>query len=54
MNLFSHTLKTAADMGVKTNIILLPLEGDPQAPQGYWHWAAATGGMMISPASSWP
>jgi von Willebrand factor type A domain len=54
LNLFSHTLKTAAPMKVRTNIILLPLEGDPQAPQAFWYWAAATGGMMISPASSWP
>jgi len=54
LNLFDHTLKTTAPMGVRTNIILLSLEGDPQAPQAYWQWAATTGGMLISPASTWP
>ena len=52
--LFHHSLKRSAPKGVRTNIILLPLEGDPQAAQEYWEWADATGGLMISPAGSWP
>ena len=36
------------------NVILLPLEGDPEAPGAYWHLAATTGGVMLSPAPSWP
>jgi len=40
--------------GVKTNVILLPLEGDPQAPALYWQWASYTGGTFISPAGTWP
>ncbi|MCG7571874.1 VWA domain-containing protein [Pseudoalteromonas sp. CNC9-20] len=39
---------------VPTHIVLLPLEGDPLAPALYWNWANATGGLMISPAGSWP
>ena len=36
------------------NTVLLPVEGDPQAAFAYWRWAASTGGVMISPAPSWP
>lgn len=39
---------------VRTNIILLPLEGDPQAPDLYWQWARASYGMMIAPEGNWP
>lgn len=54
LRLFEHTIKTSAPKGVTTNIVLLPLEGDPAAYQSYWAWAASTGGMVISPAGSWP
>ncbi len=40
--------------GVKINVILLPIEGDPQAAPEYWAWSASTGGLLISPALSWP
>lgn len=53
-NLFHATLKGSAPKGVKTNVILLGLEGDPMAPHEYWNWAAATNGTFISPARSWP
>jgi hypothetical protein len=53
-NLFSHTIKITSLSGVKVNVILLPLEGDPDAPFFYWKWTASTGGIMISPASTWP
>lgn len=52
--LFNYTVQQAALSGVEVNVILLPLEGDPQAPQAYWNWTAATGGLMLSPAGSWP
>ncbi len=52
--LFFHTVKNAPLNGVKVNVILLPLEGDPFAPDAYWQWSASTGGLMISPARSWP
>jgi len=40
--------------GVTINVILLPIEGDPQAAPEYWAWSASTGGLLISPALSWP
>jgi hypothetical protein len=53
--LFHHTLKSSAPPGgVPVNIILLPIEGDPEAPTSYWSWTAATGGLLISPAIGWP
>lgn len=53
--LFLQTVKDAApDHRVPVNVILLPLEGDPQAAPYYWRWTAATGGLLISPAQDWP
>jgi hypothetical protein len=54
LRLFVYSLQQAKLSGVQVNVILLPLEGDPQAPQAYWDWAASTGGLFISPADSWP
>ncbi|MFT7387592.1 MAG: hypothetical protein ACI8VC_000833 [Candidatus Endobugula sp.] len=54
LRLFVYSLQQVKLDGVQVNIILLPLEGDPQAPQAYWNWASATGGLMLSPADSWP
>jgi len=55
VKLFRQTLaESAPGRGVKVNVILLPIEGDPQAPPQYWAWTAATGGLLISPAESWP
>jgi len=45
---------SAPGQGTKINVILLPIEGDPDAAPEYWRWTAATGGLLISPASSWP
>ncbi len=52
--LFYQSVKNANLAGVKVNIILLPLEGDPSAPKAYWNWASNTGGLLLSPADSWP
>tara|TARA_Y100000766_G_C18897442_1_gene601661 strand:+ start:1305 stop:2315 length:1011 start_codon:yes stop_codon:yes gene_type:complete len=52
--LFAHTLATNSLSRTKVNVVLLPLEGDPEAGFLYWNWAAASGGLLISPASSWP
>ncbi|MCY7296905.1 VWA domain-containing protein [Alteromonas sp. a30] len=54
MSVFMHTLNHTIPKGVRTNIVLLPLEGEPHAPAAYWNWADLTGGLMISPAGSWP
>lgn len=39
---------------VTVNVILLPIEGDPEASGAYWQWASATGGLLMAPAGSWP
>lgn len=43
-----------APKGVRYNIILLPIDGDPFAPSMYWDWSRVTGGTFLSPASEWP
>lgn len=54
VKLFRQTLKDINLGGVKVNVILLPIEGDPDAVNEYWAWAATTGGLLISPAGNWP
>ena len=51
---FGHTMRANPIPGVTTNIILLPLEGDPSAPALYWSWADVTRGTFIAPAGTWP
>lgn len=51
---FLHTFSRFAPKNVVTNIVLLPLQGDSQAPAAYWNWASTTGGTFISPAETWP
>lgn len=36
------------------NTILLPLEGDPDAPSAYWDLAVETGGTFLAPSEDWP
>lgn len=36
------------------NVVLLPLEGDPDAAGAFWRWTAESKGLLISPESSWP
>ena len=53
--LFKHTISNSTlRPSTKVNVILLPIEGDPEASAAYWSWASATGGLMIAPAESWP
>jgi len=53
--LFVHTVrKSRAVLRSKINVIMLPIEGDPTAAPAYWSWASPTGGLVISPAQSWP
>ena len=52
--LFRHTVRSASIVGAKVNVVLLPIEGDPEAAQEYWNWTSAHNGMLISPATSWP
>ena len=52
--LFYASLQSAPPPGVKVHVILLPLEGDPQAAPAYWNWTAQAGGLLITPAPGWP
>jgi len=55
VKLFRQSVNESAPrQGVTVNVILLPIEGDPQAAPEYWAWTASTGGLLISPAQSWP
>lgn len=39
---------------VPVNVILFPMEGDPQAVPRYWWLALRTGGSMLAPSEDWP
>jgi len=54
VKLFRQTVKDSSPRGVKINVILLPIEGDPDAVNEFWGWSAKTGGLVISPAVNWP
>lgn len=54
VKLFRQTLRDSNVAGAVVNTILLPIEGDPDAVNEFWNWTAATGGLLISPASNWP
>lgn len=54
VKLFQQTIIESTPLGAQVDVVLLPIEGDPEAINQYWNWAAATGGLLISPASNWP
>ncbi len=54
VKLFRQSVKESSPQKAKVNVILLPIEGDPDAASEYWGWAAVTGGLVISPAVNWP
>lgn len=54
VKLFQQTINESGKRGMQVDVIMLPLEGDPDAVNQYWVWAATTGGLLISPASNWP
>ena len=39
---------------VPVNVVLFPMEGDPQAASAYWMLAARSNGVFFSPANDWP
>lgn len=41
-------------LNIPVNVILLAMEGDPNAPPLYWLLALNTGGSMLAPAEDWP
>lgn len=52
--LFRQTVNESGPQSAQVDIVLLPLEGDPEAAYQYWLWASSTQGLVISPASNWP
>ena len=54
VRLFRQTLTESANKGLRVDVVLLPIEGDPDAINEYWSWTAVTGGLLISPAGNWP
>ena len=53
--LFYAALRNAATPpGRKVHVILLPLEGDPEAAPAFWNWTAQAGGLLLTPARGWP
>ena len=53
--LFHATLRNAAPPpGRKVHVVLLPLEGDPEAAPAFWSWTAQAGGLLLAPARGWP
>lgn len=55
LKIFYHGIQNnPLPYGAKLNVILLPIEGDPEASPAYWRWAATSGGMMITPGENWP
>ena len=55
VKLFRQSIaESAPGRDTTINVILLPIEGDPQAAPEYWRWTAASGGLLISPAVNWP
>jgi len=44
----------ALPRGVPINVVMFPMEGDPQAASQYWLLALGTGGTYMSPSEDWP
>jgi hypothetical protein len=53
MKLFEKAVKVLPRR-VPVSTVLMPMEGDPQAPFLFWRLANATGGGVMSPAKDWP
>lgn len=51
--LLVETIKRAGQ-GLRMNVILLPIEGDPYASAMYWSWSQVTQGTFLAPAKEWP
>ncbi len=54
VKLFRQTVQESAPATTKINVVLLPIEGDPDAANEYWAWTSYSGGLLISPAANWP
>ena len=52
--LFIRAAEKIMPAGIAVNVILLPMEGDPSAADLFWQLSRNTGGVLLSPAASWP
>ena len=41
-------------VGIPFNVVLYPMEGDPEAAAMFWQLAMATQGAFIAPSRDWP
>ena len=53
LNLFTRAVKQVP-ANVPVNVILTPLEGDPDAAYVYWRLAMSTDGSFLIPSEDWP
>lgn len=53
LNLLQSAIK-AVPRGIPINIILSPMEGDPEAANAFWKLAQMTNGSLMSPSEDWP
>jgi len=53
LKLYNQAL-SALPRGVPVNVILAPMEGDPDAASAFWRLAQATRGSFLAPAKDWP
>ena len=54
ISLFQRTVAAAAGKPVRISIVLMPLEGDPDAAPLFSKWALSKGGVLLSAARNWP
>lgn len=52
--LFNEAVREIRTLSAKMNVVLLPLEGDPDASFSFWQLSRLTGGRLLSPSESWP
>jgi hypothetical protein len=53
LDLFRDALRVLPK-GVRVNVIMFPMEGDPLSAAAFWNLARTTGGAFISPSKDWP
>jgi len=54
ISLFQRTVAAAAGHPARISIVLMPLEGDPDAAPLFSKWALSKGGVLLSAARNWP
>lgn len=54
VSLFQRTVAAAAGEQVSISIVLMPLEGDPDAAPLFSKWALSKGGVLLTAARNWP